>query len=85
MSEREQDSRRQRLAALREAGVDPFPPRTGPRTPIAEVREKVTATVLEPTDEKLCNLTHESFTGQIKIKRVASPGGVNRGKRRRRP
>jgi lysyl-tRNA synthetase class 2 len=40
VSEREQDARRQRLAALREAGVDPFPPRTGPRTPISEVREK---------------------------------------------
>jgi len=40
VSDREQEVRRQRLAALREAGVDPFPPRTGPRTPVADVRER---------------------------------------------
>jgi lysyl-tRNA synthetase, class II len=40
MSEREQDARRERLAALRAAGVDPFPARTGPRTRIAELRRR---------------------------------------------
>ena len=38
MSDRERDVRLQRLKALREAGIDPYPPRTGPFTPIAEVR-----------------------------------------------
>jgi len=38
VSEREQDVRRERLAALRAAGVDPYPARTGPRTRIAELR-----------------------------------------------
>jgi len=38
VSEREQDARRERLAKLRAAGVDPFPARTGPRTRIAELR-----------------------------------------------
>ena len=40
MSDREREVRRQRLVALREAGIDPFPARTGARTPIAQVREK---------------------------------------------
>ena len=39
MSEGERGRRLARLAALRESGVDPFPPRPGPRTPIAEVRD----------------------------------------------
>jgi lysyl-tRNA synthetase class 2 len=38
VSEREQDARRERLAKLRAAGVEPFPARTGPRTRIAELR-----------------------------------------------
>jgi lysyl-tRNA synthetase class 2 len=38
VSEREQDARRERLAALRAAGIDPYPARTGPRTRIAELR-----------------------------------------------
>ena len=43
MSDRERESRRQRLEALREAGVDPFPARTGPRVPVSEVRERFDA------------------------------------------
>ena len=39
MSEREQDARRERLAALRSAGIDPYPAHTGPRTRIAELRQ----------------------------------------------
>jgi len=38
MSEGERGRRLARLAALRAGGVDPFPARSGPRTPIAEVR-----------------------------------------------
>ena len=38
MSDREREARRERLAKLRAAGVEPFPARTGPRTPIAELR-----------------------------------------------
>jgi lysyl-tRNA synthetase class 2 len=38
MSDQEREARRERLAKLRAAGVDPFPARTGPRTPIAELR-----------------------------------------------
>jgi len=40
VSEHEREARRERLAALRRAGVDPFPARVGPRTPIAAVRER---------------------------------------------
>jgi protein subunit release factor B len=38
VSEREREARRDRLAALRRAGVEPYPARVGPRTSIAEVR-----------------------------------------------
>jgi lysyl-tRNA synthetase class 2 len=38
VSEREHEARRERLTRLRAAGVDPFPARTGPRTPIAALR-----------------------------------------------
>lgn len=40
MSEKERESRRARLAALRESGVDPYPARTGPREPIALLAER---------------------------------------------
>ena len=40
MSEREREARQARLAALRGAGVDPFPARVGPRTPVAELRRR---------------------------------------------
>ena len=38
MSEVERESRRARLDALRRQGIDPYPARTGPRRPIAQVR-----------------------------------------------
>jgi lysyl-tRNA synthetase class 2 len=38
VSEREHEARRERLAALRAAGVDPYPARVGARTPVAELR-----------------------------------------------
>jgi len=38
VSERERESRRERLARLRAAGIDPYPARVGPREPIAAVR-----------------------------------------------
>ncbi len=40
MSERERSARRDRLRALRESGVDPYPARIGRREPIARVRER---------------------------------------------
>ena len=43
MSEREQEARRQRLEALREQGVEPFPARVGPRVPVAQVRDRYDA------------------------------------------
>jgi lysyl-tRNA synthetase class 2 len=38
MSEKERESRRARLAAIREAGVDPFPARVAAHVPIVDVR-----------------------------------------------
>lgn len=38
MSEYEREARRARLEALRKEGVDPYPARVGPRTPLAELR-----------------------------------------------
>jgi len=43
VSEREREARRRRLEALREAGVDPFPARTGARVPVAQVRDRFDA------------------------------------------
>ena len=43
MSEQERAARRQRLEALRKAGIDPYPARVGPRSPIAEVRARSTS------------------------------------------
>jgi lysyl-tRNA synthetase class 2 len=40
VSEREREARRARLAALRAAGVDPYPARVGPRQAIGEVRAR---------------------------------------------
>jgi lysyl-tRNA synthetase class 2 len=40
MSEYEREARRERLDALRAAGVDPYPARVGPRTRIVEVCER---------------------------------------------
>ena len=40
MSQSEREARRERLAALRAAGVDPYPARVGPREPIAAVRAR---------------------------------------------
>jgi lysyl-tRNA synthetase class 2 len=43
VSQAEREARRERLAALRAAGVDPYPARTGPREPIAAVRTRCDA------------------------------------------
>jgi lysyl-tRNA synthetase class 2 len=40
VSEREREARRQRLESLRQAGVDPFPARVGPRVSVAQVRNR---------------------------------------------
>jgi lysyl-tRNA synthetase class 2 len=40
MSEQERTARRERLAALRSAGIDPYPARVGPREPVAALRAR---------------------------------------------
>jgi len=40
VSEQERAARRERLAALRAAGVDPYPARVGPREPVAALRRR---------------------------------------------
>jgi lysyl-tRNA synthetase class 2 len=40
VSQKEREARRERLAALRGAGVDPYPARVGPREPIAAIHER---------------------------------------------
>ena len=40
MSDQERASRRARLEALREKGIDPYPARVGPRDPIAGIRSR---------------------------------------------
>jgi lysyl-tRNA synthetase class 2 len=45
VSQRERETRRERLDALRAANVDPYPARVGPREPIASVRRR-----FEPLD-----------------------------------
>ncbi len=54
MSGKERESRREKLAALRTAGVDPYPARVGPREPIATLRQRFEsrdAASLEDTPE----------------------------------
>jgi hypothetical protein len=46
VSQPEREARRERLAALRAAGVDPYPARVGAREPIAALRARC-----EPLDE----------------------------------
>ena len=43
MSQAEREARRERLAALRAAGIDPYPARVGPREPIAALRARCDA------------------------------------------
>jgi lysyl-tRNA synthetase class 2 len=52
VSEQERAARRQRLDALRESGVDPYPARVGPRTPIAEVRAHLDGFDSEALEER---------------------------------
>ena len=40
MSDQERKARRGRLDALRDGGVDPYPARVGPWTPVAEIHER---------------------------------------------
>jgi len=47
VSEQERAARRERLAALRAAGVDPYPARVGPREAIADVRARFDASDAE--------------------------------------
>ena len=52
MSEQERAARRDRLAALREAGVDPYPARVGPWEPIGEVRRRFDALDAESLEKE---------------------------------
>ncbi|MCP3983942.1 MAG: lysine--tRNA ligase [bacterium] len=66
MSENEQDARRARLEALRQAGVDPFPARVAEHTSIAALRvpwEDVSAEVLE------AEMPPAAIAGRIKAHR----------------
>ena len=51
MSEVERESRRARLEALRQQGVDPYPARTGPRQQIAQLRQLPVETVARATSD----------------------------------
>ena len=66
MSEREQDARRERLAALRAAGVDPYPARTGPRTRIAELRRLHDA---KSTEQLAAEGVRAAIAGRIRSRR----------------
>ena len=55
MSRKEREARRERLAALRAAGVDAYPARVGPREPIASLRER-----LEPRSAEELEASPES-------------------------
>ena len=47
MSDYERDARTGRLDALREQGLDPYPPRVGEFTPLGEIRERFDASSME--------------------------------------
>ena len=56
MSRKEREARRLRLAALRAAGIDPYPARVGPREPIAVLRDRFAerdAAALEASPESV--------------------------------
>ena len=66
MSEYEREARRQRLSELREAGVDPYPARVGPRDRIRDVCERwdrADAALLESEPPRL------AIAGRIMAKR----------------
>ena len=57
MSDQEQEARRARLEALRDAGVDPYPARVGPFTPLARViaeHDEKSAEALEAERPRVC-------------------------------
>ena len=56
MSEKERDSRRARLTALREAGVDAYPARVDVHEPIAAVRERFAGTDAEALEASAENV-----------------------------
>ncbi len=68
MSEYERDARRERLGALRESGIEPYPARVGPRTPVAELRaehdaREAEALEKEPVEAAVAGrvMAHRSF------------------------
>jgi len=83
MSEYERDARKGRLDALREAGVDAYPARVGPRTPISEILEKwqqSDATTLEadPAPAAICGrvMASRSFGKLIFLRLVENGAGL---------
>jgi lysyl-tRNA synthetase class 2 len=66
VSEREREARRERLEALRRAGVDPYPARVGERTPVAEVRKR-----FDPLDASALEARPETVAvvGRIRAQR----------------
>jgi lysyl-tRNA synthetase class 2 len=66
VSDREQDARRERLAKLRAAGVEPFPARTGPRTRIAELRRLHDA---KSTEQLAAEANRAAVAGRVRSRR----------------
>jgi lysyl-tRNA synthetase class 2 len=66
VSERETEARRERLARLRAAGVEPFPARTGPRTRIAELRRAHDA---KDAEALAAEANHAAVAGRLRSRR----------------
>lgn len=49
-----------------------------------KVLEQVTGRVVDPTPEKLCALSHEPFTGEIKVERITAEKPKKKGRKRGR-
>jgi lysyl-tRNA synthetase class 2 len=71
VSEREREARRERLEALRRAGVDPFPAQVGERTPIAEVRRRC-----DPQDAAALDAQPQTVAVVGRIRAVRSFGNL---------
>ena len=71
MSEREREARRDRLEALRRAGVEPYPARVGTRTPVAEVRLR-----FDPLDAAALEASPQSVAVVGRIRALRSFGNL---------
>jgi lysyl-tRNA synthetase class 2 len=66
VSDREQEARRERLAKLRAAGVDPYPARVGPRTRIVELRRLHDA---KSAETLAAEGNHAALAGRVRARR----------------